>query len=170
MLRLAFASILLLAVLVSCEKPSPARSVAALPFSITPPPGLALATETEKTKAYTPSGVRGPGGARLVLTRSSKVFDERDAIRRAGPEQFVRDVDEVWTPNSFQTSAISIDGLPGYETTADATDQQGAPVRVFCAKLYAADCTFTLFGYSADADREAFLDACRTAARSFTAR
>ncbi|MGE3107261.1 MAG: hypothetical protein AB7G11_01395 [Phycisphaerales bacterium] len=148
------------------------RATEGLRQSLSPAAPFQLASDTGKTLLYVapdPTGTNPSPSLKLVLTRSSKVFDDRAAVREIAPRVFIQDLPEVKNAANFQTSPVTGDGLPGFETTAIAFHSQtNARLHVVCVKLYAADGTHTILGLApVEAQAQQTL---RDAAATFRAR
>ncbi len=147
--------LLIVTFLAGCSKPAssgtpaPAatRVTAGLAFTLTPPQFYVPLKETETTKSWAPADSgRLPSDPRLVLTRSRKVFLAVEEVRRLVPEEMIRGLDFSGVA-ILSTTAITIDGMPGYEVTAKATASDGVPIRILCAAVFASDGAFYVLGY-----------------------
>lgn len=147
---------------------TPERNTAGLRYALVPPAGMALFADTGKTKTYPPGGKPVKAGdPRLVLTRSSKVFSGDERVRRLAAEQFIRDLPDLSQQRGFTTGAIAIAGMSGHEATAIAM-ADGLDVHVYCAKLFAADGTFTILAIGVGDSASVKLQEFRAAAATLT--
>jgi hypothetical protein len=137
-------------------------------YTLAPPEGFALLKEAERSKSWTPGGQPVPADeGRLVLTRSSKVYLADDNVRRLGPEQMIRGLQGFSNIVVLDTTAVTIDGMPGYESRAKAVGSaSGAPVRIYCAAVFAGDGTFYVVGHDAGDDAAENADRFRSAAQT----
>lgn len=174
-MRLAMPALLITPIfLQACNRPPAAppatRTTANLAFTLTPPPGFASTKDGDKSKAWTSGGLpAAPDEPHLVLTRSSKVYPADDNVRRFGAEQLIRGINQLGGVVIVATKPITIDGMPGFETTAKAMAAgNNAPVRVYAAAVFAADGTFYVLGYDGGDDSLATQDLFRAAAQTLT--
>jgi hypothetical protein len=143
---------------VGCGKSAPAappsRNTAGLSFSLTPPEGYGLLREAERSKSWTPGGRPVPADEeRIVLTRSSKVYPAEEKVRQLATDQMIRGLEGFTNVVMLETTPVTIDGLPGYESRAKALGSAtNAPVRIYCCALFAADGTFYVIGYDGGED------------------
>lgn len=141
----------------------PAIRTAGRAVVLTPAAPMKLLTETRATQIYTADGKPGSSaGPILIVTRSSKVF-QREETRQAGPETFVQESEDVRSPTGLTTVTFSAGGLSGYATEGEASRDKRR-VRVYCAQLFAADGTHTLFGFAPVDDAAGFAAIKATAA------
>lgn len=161
-------------VLTACDGGSaqPAgRTTAGLDFTIAVPDSFGLVVDNGKTMSWTPGGrAAAPDEPRIVLTRSSQVYPADVTVRRQAPERFLQGLTRHLTRVVVTgTTPITIDGMPGFETTARATSVQGGmPLEVYAASLFAGDGTFHMVAYDGGDDAEASVAMFRQAARSLT--
>ena len=147
------------------------RSTAGLGYTLSAPEGFALLMDNGKTKNWTPGGrAVAPDEPRIVLTRSSKVYPEDPRVRRLAPEQMVQGLSNDLTQVAIaRTVPVTIDGMPGFETTARAQSARGAsPVEVYAVALFAADGTFYVVAYDGGDDARDNMALFRRAAQSLT--
>ncbi|MBC7771027.1 MAG: hypothetical protein H7210_00895 [Pyrinomonadaceae bacterium] len=138
----------------ACKRSPPAppaptgRVTAGLTHKLSPGAPFAQLTSTERTVSYTVEGkAAGPDDPKIILVRSSKVYGPDENGRRIVSETFLSSLPEIKNAANFTTAPVSIDGLPGYETTAVAfSTKTGTKLRVFCTALFAADGSYYVVG------------------------
>jgi len=155
----------------ACDRSPPVasgRATAGLAYTLTPPPGFAKAMDTGKTINWTQGGQKtAPDDPRLVLTRSDKVMAADDRVRRLAPEAMIKGL-ALQSPSVLQTTAVTIDGFPGFTSVARAHAPDGGEVWVHCTALFAEDGTFYVLAYSGGKDAKANLGLFDAAAQSLT--
>lgn len=152
--------------------PPPGRTTAGLSYTLTPPEGFALLVDSEKTKNWTPGGrAVAPDEPRIVLTRSGKVYPDDNDVRRTVPETMIRGLtNDLAQPTIIRTVPVTIDGMPGFETTAQAASARadGVTLEVYVASVFAADGTFYIVAYDGGDDAAENLKLFRRVAHSLT--
>jgi hypothetical protein len=149
----------------ACGKSAPASTPTLdLTFYITPPKDFAEIRGTEKTRTYTLNGAAPkPGDPIIIVTRSSKVF-EQEEVRREAPGVFMKNAPEFSNVANIVTTPTVATQLPGYQATADA-QTKGVPVKVYCAEFFSTDCTYTILGY-VGTDKATMIGDFKTSANS----
>lgn len=151
--------------------PPAGRTTAGLKFTVAAPEGFGLVVDNGRTMSWTPGGrAVAPDEPRIVLTRSSQVYPADEAVRRQAPQRFLEGLTKDLTRVVVTgTDPITIDGMPGFETTARATSVRGGmPLMVYAASVFAGDGTFHMVAYDGGDDAQASLATFRDVARSLT--
>jgi hypothetical protein len=160
-----------------CEK-SPSSSAKGTPptvalrttintsFTLTPPAGMKLLEQTEKTITFvTSENGRVTKLPMLIATRSSKVFANDPKLLRAAAEQFIKDLPDTNVTTPFRSTPITIDGMPGYESFADVLFD-GEPAVLLCSKVIASDGSYAIVAVMAKANEARDMQNMRDAHRS----
>jgi hypothetical protein len=151
------------------ERAAPPDPGADLPFTLAATPKLKLAPAINRTLAYTKDGVsmiKAPGDPVFVAAPSLGPVIIGD--RQKFAEQRV--VGIVHTKHVKVTSieAITIDGLDGFESLAEAEEEMsGTPLVLYQVVLFDEDSYVLMQGHVGTKLREEFLPEFKAIARSF---
>ena len=138
-------------------------------MSLTPPPGYGLLKDDGKTMAWTPDAKKGtPDAPRIVLARSPTIYTDQ-VKRQREPVGMLHRLTYLAQVSDSGPTALTIDGMPAYETTATAlASANNAPVRAYCVSVFAADCTLYVVAYGGGEQATENIELFRTAAKSLS--
>jgi hypothetical protein len=131
--------------------------------------GLKLAHRSSKTEMYTADGkVQQSSPAAPLLVIAPSIAKVAPSDRQAYAEQRLRQTAHTTIAEIAPHAALVVDGLPGYESVATATDTfSGTPMTAYQVMLFADDHYFVIQGLVGRNLAPLYVPQFKQAARSF---
>jgi len=146
-------------------KPQPYEG---LTFRVDPTPALKLAGRVGNALVFTESGSMGSGNPdQAVLVIGSSFGDASISDVEAFAKERATKSTQVGALRNIEGRALTVDGLPGYELTAEGNDaKSGRAVRMYQLALVDKTTYYLAQGF-VSADRPAAMEQFRQVTRSF---
>ena len=143
--------------------------LAGLNYTVTGHPALKLAKRFSNALIFTADGkLPGEPTGDPLLVVAPSLSRAEIADRKRFAERRLGEIDSVTEIALKSSEAITIDGLPGYETIAEARDKDlKHPVTVYQVALFDGDSYYLIQGFTKVADQQQNLEVFRAVARTF---